>query len=322
MARADASASRPPAPAPWATVAAVPKPLRRSKRATFAAVSRTRSAESSAALPSPATTTRPAGSLPKVWTTVISPRRPRISPSAISCAIAPSRARSAAPVAPSGLVTPSNRLTTIALPRYSRMSPCSARISTAVSFATLVPVFTKHSERGAGAANAAGAGAALTLTPIPTPSPGIRLPVSGEGVRRSGVGRSGGAELAGYGRGALARPWNGHPQLPATVAPAGASQRAAPARRLIGRGDRPAGTMERGVRPYSAWVRGAGGESDHRWPLRSDVRAPLHGYSVPRPAQRPFGAVLATLTRPPRFIVSSADDGTRMIVPLPAFITS
>ena len=63
---------------------------------------RTVSSVHSCFFPRPTTTTRRAGSRPFVWTIVISPGFPVISPSAISSEICPSSAESTAPVAPPG----------------------------------------------------------------------------------------------------------------------------------------------------------------------------------------------------------------------------
>ena len=67
--------------------------------------------------------------LPEVWTSVRSPAFPRMSPNSMSLLIAPSRARSTAPVAPLGLFTPSNRLTTTTSASVVLMSPSTTDTS-------------------------------------------------------------------------------------------------------------------------------------------------------------------------------------------------
>ena len=112
IACAHASASSPAMPPPCTIVEK--RSTCRSRRcfATAALTSRTRSTVNSLLLPSPAISTRCAAMRLNVCTSVSSPHLPRTSPAAISSLIMPPSARSTAPVAPPGAVTPSKRLTT------------------------------------------------------------------------------------------------------------------------------------------------------------------------------------------------------------------
>ena len=118
-----ASGSSPPTPAPWAMVATCFTPGLRQARAISAERSRAARRSNSSALPMPATSTRGAAILPKVCTMVRSPALPRTSPSSMRRLMSPSSARSTAPVAPPGLVTPSNRLTATTSASVALMSP-------------------------------------------------------------------------------------------------------------------------------------------------------------------------------------------------------
>src|SRR5690606_2526595 len=111
-------------PAPWTMVARLLAPALRAARAAAPAARRARTRLNSSARPSPTTTTRRAGMRPPVWITVVSYRRPVISPSAMAWLSRPFRAASTAPVAPPGIRTPSNRLTTTASAAASEMDPC------------------------------------------------------------------------------------------------------------------------------------------------------------------------------------------------------
>src|SRR3990172_1390866 len=134
IAWAQASGSRPAMPAPWTIVGTADAPVARRRRRAVPVTSRTASKLNSDCLPRPATRTRGVGSLPRVWMRVSSLFLPLISLSAMSWLMAPSSALSTAPVPPPGLLTPSNRLTMMALAGCWARSPLSTFMSTGTPF--------------------------------------------------------------------------------------------------------------------------------------------------------------------------------------------
>ena len=104
-------------------------PIRCKYLATVADTFLMDSASNSGCLPNPTTTTLSESILPKVCTSVISLSFPLISLSLIKREIAPFNDLSTAPVEPPGFVTPSNRLTTIALDLCSTILPTPTVIS-------------------------------------------------------------------------------------------------------------------------------------------------------------------------------------------------
>ena len=93
-------------------VATVTAPRSRALRTAVAAALRDRGQiELGRSRPGRRRAPRGAGSAPRVYSTSVSPLLPVKSPAAITSLIAPPSARSTAPVAPPGAVTPWNRLT-------------------------------------------------------------------------------------------------------------------------------------------------------------------------------------------------------------------
>ena len=131
---AAARASSPPMPPPCTTVVTVLANLRTLSTAAADAVL-TAFRSKSSRLPNPTTSTRlgPAALLaPWRCISVVAPNLPDTSESPINVVIKPFKAASAAPVAPLGFATPSNRFTIATSALTSMMSPCVRLIFIAV----------------------------------------------------------------------------------------------------------------------------------------------------------------------------------------------